>query len=602
MLALNRACSQYFLASHKNQRSTTWKDIRRFIVSSKKPQPSPSHPADQDSRWANTLNDFFAAVGPGVADTLAQADCGETMQPRPPRVVSGALSLRAATLPELSAALQSMGKSRACGSDGITVAMLKSTFPVIGPHLLRVINSSITKSEVPLQWKSATVIPLYKKGDRGDPNNYRPISILPVVAKLCERIVCSQLTEYLSTHNILCPQQYGFRPGLSTEAALLDAVTYATSNIDKGHVTSLITVDTSKAFDSVEHGRLLERLGWYGIDTRWFAAWLRDRTQCIQGGTNVLNVSHGVVQGSILGPTLFLVFTTDLVEHLPCGKVIMYADDTQFLDADLPVNISDLKRRVEDTLAVAGKWFVKSRLKINPSKTEMLLIHSRRLQNISFSVSFDNSEIKPSNSVQILGVIFDSGLTWEPHVSAVVRRCYGILIGLARIRNRLPRETKRLLIEALVFPHVRYCLSVWGSCTATQRRRVQKALNFGARIVMGTKRHEHITPVLRELGWHRIDALITERDLTTVRNVLYNPDASEILRGLLVRRSEVSTRRTRSTLSDHLELPRVRSEFARRSFHFRAAQGWNSLPECVRLSAAASMSSFKTTLTSHLPL
>ena len=177
-----------------------------------------------------------------------------------------------------------------------------------------------------------------------------------------------------------------------------------------------------------------------------------------------------MVQGSIIGPTLFLIFTTDLVEHLPYGKVIMYADDTQFLDADLPVKISDLKRRVEDTLAVAGKWFVKSRLKISPSKTEMLLIHSRRLQNISFSVSFDNSEIKPSNSVQILGVTFDSGLTWEPHVSAVVRRCYGILIGLARVRNRLPRETKRLLIEALVFSHVRYCLFVWVLVAVLLRR------------------------------------------------------------------------------------------------------------------------------------
>ena len=119
---------------------------------------------------------------------------------------------------------------------------------------------------------------------------------------------------------------------------------------------------------------------------------------------------------------------------------------------------------------------------------------------------------------------------------------------------------------------------------------------------MDMKRHEHITPVLRELGWHRVDALITERDLTTVRNDLHNPDASEILRGLLVRRSEVSTRRTRSTLSDRLELPRVHSEFVRYAFHFRAAQGWNSLPEDVRLSAAASVSSFKTTLTSHLPL
>ena len=158
-----------------------------------------------------------------------------------------------------------MGKSRACGTDSITVVdcnairsrYAKDDLPCSRTTSVRVVNSSVIKNGVPVQWKSATVIPLYKKGDRGDRNNYRPISILPVVAKLCECIVCTQLTEYLTTHNILCPQQYGYRSGLSTEAALLDAVTYATSNIDKGLVTSLIIVDTSKAFDSIEHGRLL---------------------------------------------------------------------------------------------------------------------------------------------------------------------------------------------------------------------------------------------------------------------------------------------------------------------------------------------------------
>ena len=146
------------------------------------------------------------------------------------------------------------------------------TFPVVGPYLLTLINTSIVQCDLPCQSKVTTVVLLRKEGDRSDTKNYRPISILPVISKLYERAVCAQLMSYVSEHHLLCPQQYGFRLGLSPEAALLDAVTYAVNNIDRGLVTSLVTADTSKTFDSVEHGRLLDRLGWYGIDSRWFAA------------------------------------------------------------------------------------------------------------------------------------------------------------------------------------------------------------------------------------------------------------------------------------------------------------------------------------------
>ena len=575
-VALNRACSSYFKTSYRHSRSGTWRDIRQFLVSSRKAAPQVDTKSGPD--WADRLNSYFASVGSDVAHSLAAADAGEPLPPRPPRVCSGAFVPQPATLPELSAALGRMGTSRACGPDGITIEMLKMTFAVVGPHLLHIINSCIRNCDMPVKWKAATVTPLYKKGDRSDPSNYRPISIIPVVAKLCERVICTQLMAYLTSHCILCPQQYGFRPGLSTEAAMLDAVVYATENVDSGRVTSLVTADTSKAFDSVEHGRLLDKLEWYGIKPDWFADWLQGRTQAIKGGSpRAIDVTHGVIQGSILGPVLFLLFTNDLTQHIPHGKVILYADDAQFLDTEKTTNIQALKTRVETNLSIAFKWFTQNRLKINPSKTEMIILKSRRQDSdTDFSVQFGGDQVSPSSSVRVLGVVIDRCLTWEKHVDQIVQRCYAVLVGLARMRHRLPQDTKRMLIGALVLPHVRYCISVWGSCTAEQRKRVQKVINFGARIVTGLSRGEHVTPALQELGWGRVEEVLEEHDVSMVRRLLTATDAPELLRAKLTYRSELSSHCTRATDRGQLQLPQVRTEFGRRGFIFRASKAWNS--------------------------
>ena len=149
-------------------------------------------------------------------------------------------------------------------------------------------------------------------------------------------------------------------------------------------------------------------------------------------------------------------------------------------------------------------------------------------------------------------------------------------MSLARIRHKLPKCVRRLLVESLVFPHIRYCLTVWGGCTTTQRPRVQKAINFGGRIVTGLSRRDHVTPSLRELGWPSICELITERDIATVRHLTTSADAPELLRCRVVRRSDVSLRRTRASDGGQLELPRARTELARRSFLHRAARAWNT--------------------------
>ena len=150
---------------------------------------------------------------------------------------------------------------------------LRQCFPVIGPHILHLVNSSVTPCVFPSSWKLATVIPIHKSGSRVHPNNFRPILILPVLSKICEKVVCNQLSSHLDSSHILASSQCAYRRCHSTEDALIDAVERMTRRIDSGHVVAATSIDLSRAFDSVDHDILLSKLHWYGIDPSWFRSY-----------------------------------------------------------------------------------------------------------------------------------------------------------------------------------------------------------------------------------------------------------------------------------------------------------------------------------------
>ena len=581
-LSLKKRVNSILIQAHRNFncRMLLSKDYRGFWQTMRQfSKASGDESSDSGIPNPDAMNEFFATVGSRVAATI-RVDGDEARPIRPTRVCAAQFRLTPATLPELSAAVNGMKSSRAVGVDGVPLFAIRRCFPVIGPMLLRIVNASLASGVFPSAWKTACIVPIFKSGDRTLPNNFRPISLLSVLSKVTEKIVCNQLTNYLENNAILSESQYAYRPVHSAEDALIDAVAWITNNTDHGLVSSITTLDLSKAFDSVDHGVLLEKLAWYGIPSHWFDSYLGDRNQLVRGGSTVLTVTHGVPQGSILGPILFNLFTNDLASFLPHGKIVSYADDTNILDKALPngASLSELKDRVEESLSALEKWFSRNSLKMNGTKTDFTIIGKKcSLQHVAdFTLHVSGSEIRPSKTIKILGVTIDQTLTWEDHISTVVNKCFGSLIALNRFRHHFTPEALQLIIQAHVLSHVNYCLPVWGGANMTQQERVQKAINFAVRVIKGIRKSDHVTAALRSLGWLTFPEMVSERDCLKVYRSLRDSRAPAALRSLFVPRNEVSVRTTRAS-NRHVQLPLCDLTATQRSFCYRAAAEWNAL-------------------------
>ena len=571
------ACAKrsYICNNLLSDRRDFWSRIKNFVLRPAGVAPGPDDVTDR----ADEFNEHFASVGPRVAAGVVRV-AGVDAGPRPPRVCASALRLGPVTLPELSKAISSMSSTRAVGMDGVPLHAIVNCFSVIGPHLLHVINRSIVTGVFPTAWKLARVTPVHKSGDRSDLNNFRPISILSVLSKITEKVISVQLVSYLVNNSILTPCQYAYRPCHSTEDAVLDAVNWMSKHVDNGHVASITTLDLSKAFDSVDHGVLLDKLEWYGVQSSWFESYLRDRKQVISGGSSdPLPMTHGVAQGSILGPILFLVFINDLPSFLTHGRLLSYADDTQLLDHSPPtvVGLSNLKMRVEKSITELQNWFSCYSLKMNPSKTFFTIAGTRQSlkKTHDLHITVSGSNIYPCKTVKILGVLLDQHLTWDAQIASVARRCNSILISLHKIRHHLTPEVLKLLVHVHVFPHIHYCLSVWGGAAQCRLHRIQKTLNFAARLVTGVRRSDHISPTLEALGWSKVEEMVRVHDTNRVHRALYNGQCPSAIVEMFVRRAYVSARHTRAADAGMLELPRCRLARTQRDFAFRAASSWN---------------------------
>ena len=472
-------------------------------------------------------------------------------------------------------ALRQLKTNKSGGLDDISPRLLKDAAEVISKPLTQIINASLSQGIVPHEWKHARVTPLFKKGVSTDLDNYRPISVLPVVSKLLERAVHHQLYSFCNEHKLLSPFQCGFRSNHSTEFAAVAFSDYVRRGMDQGLLTGAVFIDLRKAFDSVDHDLLISKLQSYGlknIELNWFKSYLLDRKQVVRIGTETSDyctITSGVPQGSILGPLLFVLFINDLPNVLTKCRILMYADDTvmYFSAADSQV-IADT---LTNELLLVNKWLIDNNLFMHEGKTECMLFGTgpKLALSTSFSIAIDGKALNRVSEYKYLGIVLDASLTWNAHVDYLIGKVRKRLAMLGRIRKNINMYTAGTVYTSFVLPILDYCDTVWSCCGSVNTDKLEKLQRRAARIIMHLGSSEK---ALNFLGYVTLEKRRKSHVCNLVKKCLSNRCPQFFMNYFNYNR-DILPRKTRS--SDKLRLPTVRLECTKKAFFYHGCVIFN---------------------------
>ena len=358
--------------------------------------------------------------------------------------------------------LTSLNPNKSSGPDGVHPRILKEVANEIADPLMKIFQRSIHESKLPRIWKSATVTAIHKKGSTSSPGNYRPISLTCIPCKILESLVRDSIMRHMKGKNLFSARQFGFINGRSTMLQLLHVMEKWSAELDEGNNITVAYLDFQKAFDTVPHRRLLLKLKTYGIQGNclsWIEDFLSSRYQTVTINgekSQPRDVTSGIPQGSVLGPTLFTIFINELpsiVESL----VYLFADDTKiFRKMTVPSDSDDLQQDLNTLHEWTDTWL----LRFHPGKCKIMNIGPKDISS-TYTLPNSTTSLLETTNEKDLGVIIDSKLTFRQHMTEKVKTANKMLGIIRRSFSNLTPTNLKKLYTAMVRPHLEYCGPVW---------------------------------------------------------------------------------------------------------------------------------------------
>ena len=514
---LRKADVQHYkelLETNKNNIRKSWQVIKEIINKNRvrKEQSAfliNNRLTEDKTKIADGFNKFFVEIGPTLEKNCPASD------ESPITWMKGKNGQTIFFVPtdsnEVLKIINSL-KDSSSGWDDLNLLALKLSWPSISAAFVHIMNLSLEQGIVSLEFKIARVVPLFKADDPEKFSNYRPVSILPIFSKIIEKIAYARLLAFVSSQDILFDYQFGFRAGYSTNLAMTYLIDSLVTSLNKSNCVLGLFLDFSKAFDTVNHDILFQKLEHYGIRGKaldWFKSYLSDRYQYVEFNgvkSSKLKIKCGVPQGSVLGPLLFLLYINDLSNVSDVIKFILFADDSNiFFHSKNPDDLVDM---ANTEIPKILKWLAVNKLTLNVTKTHFVIFRNPGTKiELTKTVYINGTPINQEPYTKFLGVWLDEKLNWSKHIKEIsgkIAKGVGIL---TKARSYLDPTIMKTLYYSFLYPYLHYNIEAWGNTYSTYIDPLFRLQKRAVRVIAGAKRNAASEPLFKQLKILKIEEL-----------------------------------------------------------------------------------------------